>query len=99
MTSMKKVINWKTMSRSGVRLGSALSSVVIEPAMATTPRVSSRPGSGRLGGLGCGDERVDGSIGHAGRFHRHLGDAIAEEGEEEDGRDRERDAFERDEQG
>src|SRR6516162_6362849 len=42
---MKNVINWKTMSRSGVKLGSAFSSLVTLPAMA---ELQVRPGQADL---------------------------------------------------
>src|SRR4051812_22543040 len=96
---MKKVINWNTTSSRGVRFGSALSSVLNWADTARSPGGRRAWGSGGLGGLGRRDQRVDRPVGYAGGLDGHLRDAVAEEGEEEDGGHRQRHAFERDEQG
>src|SRR4051794_12306985 len=96
MTSMKNVMSWNTTSRSGVRLGSARTSPERLPDMEKPLRQVAchgdrLPASGlRRGGglrlLGGVPEGVDRPVGDLGRLHSDLGDPIAEEGVEEDGR-------------
>ena len=90
---MKNVMSWNTTSKSGVRSGSARISFEALADTSASPRQGWSSGAlGRLG-LGRGVKCADGAVGHLGGFHRDLGDPVAEQGVEEDRRDRQRDAL------
>ena len=105
ITNMKKVINWNTMSRIGVRFGSAFrrrqernQTSLIRPPSHTLARAAGAAAGRRLaaGSLGEVAEEFVGT-GHRGHGNRHR--AVAEEREERNGHQGEPHAFERQQEG